>query len=405
MCTQSAAVRGKGGNTMDYAKESLKKHAQWGGKIEIVSKVPCKSKDDLSLAYTPGVAQPCLEIQKNVDQSYVLTRRHNLCAVITDGSAVLGLGDIGPEAAMPVMEGKCALFKTFGDVDAFPLCVRTKDVDEFVNTVSLLSGSFGGINLEDISAPRCFEIERKLKEKCDIPVFHDDQHGTAVIVLAGLTNALKVVGKEKQNVKIVTVGAGAAGIAIVKMLLSAGFRDITMCDRQGALYVGCPGMNAAQAELAALTNPAQTAGTLSEKLVGADVFIGTSTGGILTRDDISAMNRDAIVFACANPVPEIFPEEAKAGGARVVATGRSDYPNQINNVLAFPGIFRGAFDVRARDINEEMKLAAAMALAALVSDEERNETNIIPTAFDARVGASVAKAVAEAAKRTGVERI
>ena len=390
---------------MDYAKESLKKHKEWGGKIEVVCTVPCKTKEDLSLAYTPGVAQPCLEIQKDLSKSYELTRRHNLCAVITDGSAVLGLGDIGPEAGMPVMEGKCALFKAFADVDAFPLCVKAKDVDEFVNTVSLISGSFGGINLEDISAPRCFEIEQKLKEKCDIPIFHDDQHGTAVIVLAGLTNALKVVGKKKEDVKVVTVGAGAAGIAVVKMLLSAGFRNITMCDRQGALYVGCPGMNWAQAEMAARTNPDQTPGTLAEKLVGADVFIGTSAPGLLTREMVSTMNRDAILFACANPTPEIFPEDAKAGGAKVVSTGRSDFPNQINNVLAFPGIFRGTFDVRASEINEEMKKAAAEAIAAMIPDEELNENNIIPAAFDPRVGPAVAKAVADAARRTGVARI
>ena len=390
---------------MDYAKESLKKHKEWGGKIEVVCTVPCKTKEDLSLAYTPGVAQPCLEIQKDLSKSYELTRRHNLCAVITDGSAVLGQGDIGPEAGMPVMEGKCALFKAFADVDAFPLCVKSKDVDEFVNTVSLISGSFGGINLEDISAPRCFEIEQKLKEKCDIPIFHDDQHGTAVIVLAGLTNALKVVGKKKEDVKVVTVGAGAAGIAVGKMLLSAGFRNITMCDRQGALYVGCPGMNWAQAEMAARTNPDQTPGTLAEKLVGADVFIGTSAPGLLTREMVSTMNRDAILFACANPTPEIFPEDAKAGGAKVVSTGRSDFPNQINNVLAFPGIFRGTFDVRASEINEEMKKAAAEAIAAMIPDEELNENNIIPAAFDPRVGPAVAKAVADAARRTGVARI
>ena len=390
---------------MDYAKESLRLHQQWGGKIEVVCTVPCKTREDLSLAYTPGVAQPCLEIQKDVSKSYELTRRHNLCAVITDGSAVLGLGDIGPEAGMPVMEGKCALFKAFADVDAFPLCIKSKDVDEFVNTVYLLSGSFGGINLEDISAPRCFEIERKLKEKCDIPVFHDDQHGTAVIVLAGLTNALKVVGKKKENVKVVTVGAGAAGIAIVKMLLSAGFRNITMCDRQGALYEGCPGMNWAQAEMAKHTNPDQTPGTLAEKLVGADVFIGTSAPGLVTTEMVATMNKDAILFACANPTPEIFPEDAKAGGARIISTGRSDFPNQINNVLAFPGIFRGAFDVRASDINEEMKLAAAEALAGLIPEEELNEENIMPAAFDPRVGPAVAKAVAEAARRTGVARI
>ena len=390
---------------MDYAKESLRLHGQWKGKIEVVATVPVSNKEELSLAYTPGVAQPCLEIQKDISKSYELTRRHNLCAVITDGSAVLGLGDIGPEAGMPVMEGKCALFKAFGGVDAFPLCVKTKDVDEFVNAVYLISGSFGGINLEDISAPRCFEIERKLKEKCDIPVFHDDQHGTAVIVLAGLTNALKVVGKKKEEVKIVTAGAGAAGISIVKMLLNAGFRNITMCDRQGALYKDAPGMNWAQAEMAQRTNPDQVSGTLAQMLVGADVFIGTSAPGIVTREMVASMNRDAIIFACANPTPEIFPEEAKAGGARIVSTGRSDYPDQINNVLAFPGIFRGAFDVRASDINEEMKMAAAYALAGLIPDSELNENNIIPKAFDPRVGTAVAEAVAEAARRTGVARI
>ena len=390
---------------MDYAKESLKKHEQWKGKIEVVATVPVASKDDLSLAYTPGVAQPCLEIKQDISRSYDLTRRHNLCAVITDGTAVLGLGDIGPEAGMPVMEGKCALFKAFADVDAFPLCIRSKDVDEIVRTVSLLSGSFGGINLEDIAAPRCFEIERKLKEICDIPIFHDDQHGTAIVTLAGLLNALKVVGKRKEDVKIVTVGAGAAGISIVRLLLSVGFKNITMCDKQGALYVGCPGMNWAQAEMAARTNPDQTPGTLAEKLVGADVFIGTSAPGIVTREMVSRMNQDAILFACANPTPEIFPEEAKAGGARIVSTGRSDYPNQINNVLAFPGVFRGAFDVRASDINEEMKLAAAMALANLISDEERSEDYIIPRPFDPRVAPAVAKAVAEAARKTGVARI
>ena len=390
---------------MDYAKESLRLHGEWKGKIEVVCTVPLEDKEDLSLAYTPGVAAPCLEIQKDVNKSYDLTRRHNLCAVITDGSAVLGLGNIGPEAGMPVMEGKCALFKAFGNVDAFPLCVRSQEVDEFVNAVYLMSGSFGGINLEDISAPRCFEIERKLKEKCDIPVFHDDQHGTAVVVLSGLLNALKVVGKKKEEVKVVTVGAGAAGIAIVKMLLSAGFRNITMCDKQGALYVGCPGMNWAQAEMAQRTNPDQTPGTLAEKLVGADVFIGTSAPGLVTRQMVETMNRDAIIFACANPTPEIFPEEAKAGGARIVSTGRSDYPNQINNVLAFPGIFRGVFDVRASDINEEMKLAAAEALANLISEEELSDEYIMPAALDDRVAKTVAKAVAEAAVRTGVARI
>ena len=390
---------------MDYAKESLRLHGEWKGKIEVVCTVPLEDKQDLSLAYTPGVAAPCLEIQKDVNKSYDLTRRHNLCAVITDGSAVLGLGNIGPEAGMPVMEGKCALFKAFGNVDAFPLCVKSQEVDEFVNAVYLMSGSFGGINLEDISAPRCFEIERKLKEKCDIPVFHDDQHGTAVVVLSGLLNALKVVGKRKEEVKVVTVGAGAAGIAIVKMLLSAGFKNITMCDKQGALYVGCPGMNWAQTEMAERTNPDQTAGTLAEKLVGADVFIGTSAPGLVTRQMVETMNRDAIIFACANPTPEIFPEEAKAGGARIVSTGRSDYPNQINNVLAFPGIFRGVFDVRASDINEEMKLAAAEALAGLISDEELSDEYIMPAALDDRVAKTVAQAVAEAAVRTEVARI
>ena len=390
---------------MDYAKESLKKHAEWGGKIEVICTVPCKTKDDLSLAYTPGVAQPCLEIQKDVNKSYELTRRHNLCAVITDGTAVLGLGDIGPEAGMPVMEGKCALFKSFGDVDAIPLCVKTKDVDEFVNAVALISGSFGGINLEDISAPRCFEIERKLKERCDIPIFHDDQHGTAVITLAGLTNALKVVGKKKEDVKIVTSGAGAAAIAIVKLLLSAGFRNVIMTDRTGAIYEGREGLNWIKKEMAQVTNLEKKQGKLADVIVGADVFIGVSAPGTLTTEMVKTMNKDAIVFACANPTPEIFPDDAKAGGAKVVSTGRSDYPNQINNVLAFPGIFRGAFDVRASDINEEMKVAAAEALAGLISDDELNENYIIPAAFDERVGPTVAKAVAEAARRSGVARI
>lgn len=389
---------------MDYAKESLRLHGEWKGKIEVISRVPVSTKDELSLAYTPGVAQPCLEIQKDIDKSYDLTRRSNLCAVITDGSAVLGLGDIGPEAGMPVMEGKCALFKAFGDVDAFPLCVKTKDVDEFVNAVYLISGSFGGINLEDISAPRCFEIERKLKEKCDIPIFHDDQHGTAVITLAGLTNALKVVGKKKEDVKVVTSGAGAAAIAIVKLLLSAGFQNITMCDRKGAIYAGRKDLNWIKEEMAQVTNLDKKAGSLADMLVGADVFIGVSAPGQVTKEMVQTMNRDAIIFACANPTPEIFPDEAKAGGARVCSTGRSDYPNQINNVLAFPGIFRGAFDVRARDINEEMKVAAAEALANLISDDELNEDYIIPAAFDPRVGPAVAKAVAEAAKKTGVAR-
>ena len=390
---------------MDYAKESLRLHGEWKGKIEMVTRVPVKTKDDLSLAYTPGVAQPCLEIQKDINKSYELTRRWNMAAVITDGSAVLGLGDIGPEAGMPVMEGKCALFKAFGDVDAFPLCVKTKDVDEFVNAVYLISGSFGGVNLEDISAPRCFEIERKLKEKCDIPIFHDDQHGTAVITLAGLTNALKVVGKRKEDVKIVTSGAGAAAIAIVKLLLSAGFQNITMCDRKGAIYAGREGLNWIKEEMAQVTNPDKKSGSLADMLVGADVFIGVSAPGMVTKEMVQTMNRDAIIFACANPTPEIFPDEAKAGGAKVVSTGRSDYPKQINNVLAFPGIFRGAFDVRASDINEEMKVAAANALASLISDEELNEDYIIPAAFDPRVGPAVAKAVAEAARKSGVARI
>ena len=389
---------------MDYAKESLRLHGEWKGKIEMVTRVPVKTKDDLSLAYTPGVAQPCLEIQKDINKSYELTRRWNMAAVITDGSAVLGLGDIGPEAGMPVMEGKCVLFKAFGDVDAFPICVKTKDVDEFVETVYNISGSFGGINLEDIAAPRCFEIERKLKEKCDIPIFHDDQHGTAVITLAGLTNALKVVGKKKEDVKIVTSGAGAAAIAITKLLLSAGFRDITMCDRKGAIYQGREGLNWIKTEMAEVTNLSRKAGTLADMLAGADVFIGVSAPNTVTTEMVKTMNKDAIIFACANPTPEIFPDAAKAGGARVISTGRSDYPNQINNVLAFPGIFRGAFDVRASDINEEMKVAAAEALAGLVGDE-LSEDYIIPAAFDPRVGPAVAKAVAEAARRSGVARI
>ncbi len=390
---------------MDYAKESLRLHEEWQGKIEVISRVPVRSKEDLSLAYTPGVAQPCLEIQKDPEKSYTLTRRNNMCAVITDGSAVLGLGDIGPEAGMPVMEGKCVLFKEFGDVDAFPLCVKTKDVDEFVNTVALISGSFGGINLEDISAPRCFEIERKLKERTDIPIFHDDQHGTAVITLAGLTNALKVVGKKKEDVKIVTSGAGAAAVAIVKLLLAAGFRNIIMCDRKGAICKGREGLNWIKEEMAEVTNLEGVTGSIADALVDADVFIGVSAPGTVTTEMVRTMNRDAIVFACANPTPEIFPEDAKAGGAAVVSTGRSDYPNQINNVLAFPGIFRGTFDVRASDINEEMKMAASKALADLVSDEELSADYIIPKAFDKRVGPAVAKAVAEAAVRSGVARI
>ena len=390
---------------MDYAKESLRLHGEWGGKIEVISKVPCSTKEDLSLAYTPGVAQPCLEIQKDVNKSYELTRRHNLCAVVTDGTAVLGLGDIGPEAGMPVMEGKCVLFKAFGDVDAFPLCVKSKDVDEIVNTVYMISGSFGGVNLEDISAPRCFEIERKLKEKCDIPIFHDDQHGTAIVTLAGLLNALKAVGKKKEEVKIVTSGAGAAAISIVKLLLSAGFKNVIMTDRSGAIYEGRDGLNWIKKEMAQVTNLEKKAGKLADVIVGADVFIGVSAPGTLTTEMVKTMNKDAIVFACANPTPEIFPDDAKAGGARVISTGRSDYPNQVNNVLAFPGIFRGTFDVRASDINEEMKMAAAMALANLISDDELNEEYIIPKAFDERVGPAVAKAVAEAARASGVARI
>ena len=366
---------------MDYAKESLRLHGEWKGKIEVVATVPVATKDDLSLAYTPGVAQPCVEINKDVNKSYELTRRHNLCAVVTDGTAVLGLGDIGPEAGMPVMEGKCVLFKAFGDVDAFPLCVKSKDVDEIVNTVYMISGSFGGVNLEDISAPRCFEIERKLKEKCDIPIFHDDQHGTAVVTLAGLTNALKVVGKKKEEVKIVTSGAGAAAISIVKLLLSAGFKNVIMTDRTGAIYEGRDGLNWIKKEMALVTNLQKEQGKLADVIKGADVFIGVSAPGTLTTEMVKTMNKDAIVFACANPTPEIFPEDAKAGGAKVISTGRSDYPNQVNNVLAFPGIFRGTFDVRASDINEEMKMAAAMALAGLITDDELNEEYILPKAF------------------------
>lgn len=391
---------------MDYAKESLKLHGEWKGKIEVVATVPVSTKDDLSLAYTPGVAQPCLEIQKDIEKSYELTRRHNLCLVVTDGSAVLGLGDIGPEAGMPVMEGKCVLFKAFGDVDAFPLCIKSKDVDEIVNTIYLISGSFAGVNLEDISAPRCFEIEKKLKEKCDIPIFHDDQHGTAIITLAGLTNALKVVGKKKEDVRVVVNGAGAAAISITRLLLTAGFADITLCDRNGAIYEGREkGMNPVKEEMALRTNRQKRQGTLADMLSGADVFIGVSAPKMVTTEMVKTMNRDAVIFACANPTPEIFPDEAKAGGARVVSTGRSDFPNQINNVLAFPGIFRGAFDVRASDINDEMKLAAAKALAELITEEELSEDYIIPRAFDPRVGKAVAAAVAEAARRSGVARI
>ncbi len=391
---------------MNYAVESLKKHAEWKGKIEVIASVPVSTKDDLSLAYTPGVAQPCLEIQKDVNKSYDLTRRWNLCAVVTDGTAVLGLGDIGPEAGMPVMEGKCVLFKAFGDVDAFPLCIKSKDVDTIVNTIYLLSGSFGGVNLEDIAAPRCFEIERKLKEVCDIPIFHDDQHGTAVVTLAGLTNALKVVGKKKEDVKIVINGAGAAAISITKLLLADNYKDVVLCDRSGSIYKGrTQGMNWIKEEMAEVTNLSQKKGSLADMLVGADVFIGVSAPGVLSTDMVKTMNKDAIVFACANPTPEIFPDDAKAGGARVISTGRSDFPNQINNVLAFPGIFRGTFDVRASDINDEMKIAAARALADLISDDEVNEDYIIPAAFDKRVGPAVAKAVAEAARKSGVARI
>ena len=392
--------------TMDYAKESLRLHEEWGGKIEVIATVPVKTKEDLSLAYTPGVAQPCLEIQKDVEKSYTLTRRHNMCLVVTDGSAVLGLGDIGPEAGMPVMEGKCVLFKAFGDVDAFPLCVKSKDVDEIVNTIYMISGSFGGVNLEDISAPRCFEIERKLKQKCDIPIFHDDQHGTAVITLAGLVNALRVVGKKKEDVKVVVNGAGAAAISITCLLLDDGFADITLCDRRGTIYEGrAEGMNPFKEEMARVTNRAKLKGTLADALKGADVFIGVSAPGAVTTEMVKTMAKDAILFACANPTPEIFPDEAKAGGARVVATGRSDFPNQVNNVLAFPGIFRGTFDVRASDINDAMKRAAAYAIAGLISEEELNEDYILPAAFDPRVGKAVAAAVAEAARRSGVARI
>ncbi|GAB6160158.1 NAD(P)-dependent malic enzyme [Howardella ureilytica] len=389
---------------MDYAKEALRLHREKQGKIEINSRVEVKNDTDLALAYTPGVAAPCLAIKDDVNESYNLTRRGNLCAVITDGSAVLGLGDIGPEAGMPVMEGKCVLFKEFGGVDAFPICIKTKDVDEFVETVVNISGSFGGINLEDISAPRCFEIEKKLKERCDIPVFHDDQHGTAIITLAGLTNALKVVGKDK-SVKIVTSGSGAAGIAIVKLLLSAGYKNIIMTDRHGAIAAGRDNLNPVKKEMAKITNPNNESGSLSDVIKEADVFIGISAPGLLTADMVKTMNKDAVIFACANPVPEIMPDEARKGGAKVIATGRSDYPNQINNVLAFPGIFRGAFDVRASEINEEMKMAAAKAIADLVSEDELSPDYIIPKAFDERVGKAVSKAVADAAKKTNVSRI
>ena len=390
---------------MDYAKESLRLHKEWKGKIEVVTRVPAENKEDLSLAYTPGVAQPCLEIQKDINKSYELTRRWNLCLVVTDGSAILGLGNIGPEAGMPVMEGKCALFKAFGDVDAFPLCIKSNDVDEIVNTIYLISGSFGGINLEDISAPRCFEIEKKLKEKCDIPVFHDDQHGTAIVVAAGLTNALRYVHKEFSEAKVVINGAGSAGISICRLLLELGIGDVVLVDRNGILAPGEEWMNPAQKEMAEITNKERLHGDLKTAMKGRDIFVGVSAPNIVTSEMVSTMADDAIVFAMANPTPEIMPDEAKKGGAKVVATGRSDFPNQINNVLVFPGVFRGAFDVRASDINEEMKIAASKAIAALISDEELSADNIIPKAFDKRVGPAVAKVVAEAAGRTGVARI
>ncbi len=390
---------------MNYAEESLRLHEIWKGKIEIVSKAPVQTREELALAYTPGVAQPCLEIEKAPEKSYELTSRHNLCAVITDGSAVLGLGNIGPEAGMPVMEGKCVLFKAFGGVDAFPLCIKTQDVDTFVETVYQISGSFGGVNLEDIAAPRCFEIEQKLKQRCDIPIFHDDQHGTAVITLAGLVNGLRVVKKDRAQVNVVISGAGAAAVSIAKLLLAAGFVRITMCDRKGAIYQGRDGLNWIKEEMSLITNLDKRAGSLAEMLVGADVFLGVSSPGLVSVEMVRSMAKDPIIFACANPTPEIFPDAAREGGARIIATGRSDFPNQINNVLAFPGIFRGAFDVRASDINDEMKLAAAEALAKLIPDEELNEEHIIPEAFDPRVGPAVAKAVAEAAKRSGVARL
>ena len=390
---------------MNYAEESLRLHGEWKGKIEVISRVPVKSKDDLSLAYTPGVAQPCLAIREDYNKSFTLTRRSNLVAVITDGTAVLGLGDIGPEAGMPVMEGKCALFKTFGDVDAFPICIRSKDVDEIVRTIYLISGSFGGINLEDIAAPRCFEIERRLKEICDIPIFHDDQHGTAIVVGAALINALKVVGKEIGEVKVVINGAGSAGIAIAKHLMNLGVRYIKMADSVGVLYEGRERMNPAKDEIARITNPEKLSGSLADAMKGADVFIGVSAPHVVTQDMIRSMADGPILFPMSNPVPEIEPDEALAAGAAVVGTGRSDHPNQINNVLVFPGLFRGALDVRASDINEEMKQAASHALAALVSPEELNPKYVLPAAFDPRVGPAVAKAVAQAARDSGVARI
>lgn len=390
---------------MDYAKESLKVHYEWKGKIEMTARAAVDSKEALSLAYTPGVAEPCLEIQKDINKSYELTRRWNTVAVVTDGTAVLGLGDIGPEAGMPVMEGKCVLFKAFGGVDAIPLCIRSKEVDTIVDTIALLAGSFGGVNLEDISAPRCFEIEKKLKERCDIPIFHDDQHGTAVITMAGLINALKLVGKKVEEIKVVTCGAGAAGIAIIRLLLSMGVKHVVMTDQTGAIYKGRENLNPIKEEMAELTNKEGKKGSLKEVICGADVFIGVSAPGTVTKEMVESMADKPIVFACANPVPEIFPEAAKAAGAAVVATGRSDFPNQINNVLAFPGIFRGALDVRASDINDEMKVAAAYALAGLVSDEELTPEYILPAAFDSRVRETVAGAVQEAAKKSGVARV
>ena len=384
---------------MDYAKESLRLHKEWKGKIQVVANVPVETKDDLSLAYTPGVAQPCLEIQKDIEKSYELTRRWNMCLVVTDGSAVLGLGDIGPEAGMPVMEGKCVLFKAFGDVDAFPLCIKSKDVDEIVNTIYMISGSFGGVNLEDISAPRCFEIERKLKEKCDIPIFHDDQHGTAIVVAAGLLNALKFVGKKMEDANIVINGAGSAGISICKLLLQFGAGNVVLVDQKGALCPGEDWMNPAQKDMAEITNKEKQTGTLTEIIKDKDVFIGVSAPNIVTAEMVSTMADDAIIFAMANPTPEIMPDEAKKGGARVIATGRSDFPNQINNVLVFPGIFRGALDARAGQITEEMKMAAARAIASIISDDELNEEYIIPGAFDERVCKAVAKAVAEESQK------
>ncbi len=390
----------------NYAEESLKLHYEKKGKIEVITTVPVENEVDLSLAYTPGVAQPCLEIKDNVDLSYELTRRWNMCLVVTDGTAVLGLGDIGPEAGMPVMEGKCVLFKAFGDVDAFPLCIKSKEVDDIVNTIYMISGSFGGVNLEDISAPRCFEIEKKLKEKCDIPIFHDDQHGTAVITLAGLINAMKFTGKKWEDCRIAVSGAGAAAITITKLLMSYGLGDAILCDSKGAIYEGrTEGMNPFKEEIARMTNKNKVKGTLADAMKGADIFLGVSAPGLVTKEMVESMNPDPIVFACANPTPEIYPDEAKAGGAAVIATGRSDFPNQINNVLAFPGIFRGTFDVRARDINEEMKIAAANAIAGVISDEELRADYIIPKAFDPRVKDAVAAAVAKAARDSGVARL